>query len=106
MFTNTIIADQHRRDLLAQAQAGRSARAARQGRPAGSRLPRVRSVLRLAGTAAAAGAAAAALILGQAGAVAQASVTPTLQVAHVHSLASPPKYCEGSPMCWGPHAGG
>ena len=103
MFTNTIIADQHRRDLLAQAQAGRSARAARQGRPAGSRLPRVYSVLRLAGTAAAAGAAAAALILGQTGAVAQASVTPTLQVAHVHSLASPPKYCLGSPECQQPH---
>ena len=89
MFTNTVIADEHRRDLLALAQASRKARTARQGRPAGSRLPRMRSILRLTGTAAAAGAAAAALILGQAGTAAQASVTPTLQTAYLHSPASP-----------------
>jgi hypothetical protein len=54
MFTNPTItaalAEQHRRDMLAQADAGRLARAARQGRSAGSRQRRRRGVLRLAGT--------------------------------------------------------
>jgi hypothetical protein len=72
MFANPTItaalAEQHRRDMLAQARAGQLARAARQSRPAGSRLPRLRGVLRLAGTAATAGAAVTAFILGQAGA--------------------------------------
>ena len=101
--TTAALADQHRRDLLAQADAARMACAARPGRPAGSRPPRVRSLLRLAGTAAATSAAAAALLLGQAAPGAQASVTRTPQVAHVHTLASPPKYCLGSPECWQPH---
>jgi hypothetical protein len=53
MFTNpttaVALATQHRRDLLAQADAHRVARATRQRRRAGSRPPRLRGVLRLAG---------------------------------------------------------
>jgi hypothetical protein len=59
MFTNptttAALAQQHRREMLAQADAHRLARATRQRRAAGSRPSRLRGVLRLAGVGGRAG---------------------------------------------------